>query len=380
MNIDLLRREFPHTERAVYFNHAATGPLSRRVMETMFRFMQDRHVGSIENYQEFLPIFGRAHQSVARLLGTDKSRIAFTPNTSYGLHVLAEGLSWQAGDHIAVPACEFPANVYPFMHLERKGVVLDFIPHEEGVFTIEEVERALTPRTKLLSLSWVQFVSGFRADLKAIGQLCQDRGIIFSVDAIQGLGALELSVEDAGIDFLASGAQKWLLAPQGIGFMYVSQRLQEKITPPAGWLHGPVDWDNFYDYRLTFHEDASRFHLGTMNNLGIAALGAALELYFEAGPAWCETRVLERAKQLAEGLDRIGLRRYGSADPAHTSGIVTVYHDDAPGLVASLKEKRISASLRNGLARFSPSFYNTAEEAERTIEAVRAYTQAPVHA
>src|SRR5690606_30136622 len=125
--------------------------------------------------------------------------------------------------------------VYPFLNLERRGVIVDFIPHDRGVITLENIERALRPETRLLSVSWVQFLSGMKLDLKALGRLCRERGVFFCVDAIQGLGALRLDVEEAGIDFLASGAHKWIMAAQGIGLIYVSEKLQDRIVPPAGW-------------------------------------------------------------------------------------------------------------------------------------------------
>ncbi|HET6569645.1 MAG TPA: aminotransferase class V-fold PLP-dependent enzyme, partial [Rhodothermales bacterium] len=274
----------------------------------------------------------------------------------------------------ALPGCEFPANVYPFLNLRRKGVEIDFIPHRESTLSLEDVERALTPQTRLLSLSWVQFLSGFRTDLKAVGRLCRERGVIFCIDAIQGLGALRIDVQACGIDFLACGAQKWLMATQGIGFLYLSARLQERLAPAAaGWLHGPVDWDNFFDYELAFHPDASRFRLGTLNDVGIAALHAALGVYREAGPEWCERQVLARVAELARGLEGLGLERYGTPDPAHASGIVTVKHPQADAVQAFLQERGITTCVRNRMLRFSPTYYNTPEEIQKTLAAIAAF-------
>jgi cysteine desulfurase / selenocysteine lyase len=373
MTLDEVRAHFPHTKRTIYLNHASTGPLSTPVVEAVNRFIEQRHFSHIENYELFLPKLEAARAGIARLLGTDSGRVEFTPNTSYGLGVLANGLPWQPGDRIAIPGGEFPANVYPFLNLQTKGVQVDFIRHRECTFTLEDIEKTLTPQTRLLSLSWVQFLSGFRADLVAIGRLCKERGIIFCVDAIQGLGALRLDVEASGIDFLASGGHKWLMGPQGTGFLYVSEAFQERISPPAGWMHGPVDWNNFFDYKLQFHEDATRFRLGTMNSMGITGLGAALDLYFEAGQAWCEEQVLARASQIAEGMERLGLSRYGAAGSPVASGIVTVRHPDPDALNAWLKDHGIMACVRNGMLRFSPTWYNTPEEIEEAVEAVAAF-------
>ncbi len=368
-----LRRQFPHTADTVYLNHAAVSPLSRRVVDALDAYLTERHRTNIENYFDFAPTIEETLEQIARMLGTRADRVAFVPNTSSALNVLAQGLRWQPGDRIALPGCEFPANVYPFMNLQRHGVAVDFIPHREGTFTLEDIERTLTPRTRLLTLSCVQFLSGYRADLPAIGRLCREHGVIFCVDAIQGLGALRLDVEACGIDFLACGGHKWLMATQGIGLLYLTEALQSRIDPPAGWLHGPVDWDHFFDYELAFHPDARRFHLGTMNAPGIAALHAALTLREETGPAWCEAQVLDRSRRLAEGLAGLGLRRYGTDDPAHASGIVTVHHPAPEALFEHLRQHRIHTALRNRLLRFSPTYYNHPDEVEAALDAVAAF-------
>lgn len=371
MTLEALRACFPHVEQSIYLNHAATGPLSRPVILAIQAYLAQRHVTEIENYDTFAPIIDATKARVARLLGTEAGRVAFAPNTSYALNVLAEGLDWRPGDRVAVPACEFPANVYPFMALRRQGVAVDFVQDDDGTVSLDAIARALMPETRLLTISWVQFLSGFRAELQAIGALCRARGILFCVDAIQGLGALELDVEACGIDFLACGGHKWLMASQGIGFLYLTEALQDRITPRAGWLHGPIDWDNLNDYRLVFHETAERFRLGTLNSVGIAALHAALGLYFDAGPAECEARVLRLARTLAAGLDRLGLARYGSADPAHASGIVTVHHRRPEALYEALRQQNIVASVRSRLLRFAPTYYNSEDEIQETLDAIK---------
>jgi len=365
-----LRRLFPHTQTQIYLNHAATGPLSRPVVRAVQRYLWQRAQGVIDNYTELEFIVQETRRLAAQMLGTTPDRIAFAPSTSAALGLLAQGLDWKPGDRIAIPACEFPANVFPFLNLKRKGVKVDFIPHRNGTFTVEDVARVLTPRTRLVTLSWVQFLSGFRADLPAIAALCRQRGVWLSVDAIQGLGALSLNVEAAGIDFLASGTHKWLMGLQGLALCYVRPELQAALHPPAGWLHGPIDWDRLTNYRLTFYPDARRYETGTPNQAALVALHAALRLYIAAGPAWCARRVLMLRKRLAEGLAQLGLACYGSSAPACASGIVTVQHPHAPSLAQSLQARHIIVSLRNGMVRFSPTFYNTEEEIEETLQAV----------
>lgn len=380
MTLDALRQLFPHTQATIYLNHAATGPHSVSVVDALHGSIEDRHRGAIENFEAFMPVLDATRERLATLVGAAPATVELAPNTSYALNVLAEGLDWQPGDRIALPACEFPANVYPFLHQQRKGVEVDFIPHRDGVLRLDDIAAALTPQTRLLTLSWVQFLSGFRTDLEAVGRLCRERDVLFCVDAIQGLGALRLDVERCGIDFLACGGHKWLMAPQGVGFLYVRPSLMERLTPMAGWLHGPVDWERFFDYELAFHPDARRFWLGTLNSLGVVGLHAALGLYQKAGPAWCERQVLDRAHQLAEGLDALALERYGTDDPAHASGIVTVRHAEADAVFAYLKERGVTASVRNRMLRFAPTYYNSPGEIDRALDLLQRYGQTTIAA
>lgn len=373
MTLDALRQLFPHTTDLIYLNHAAVAPLSRPVVAAIDQQVEERHRTHIDNFTAFQPIWDETKSRLARTLGTRDDRVAVMPNTSWALNVLAGGLDWHPGDRIALPACEFPSNVYPFMNLQHRGVEVDFIPHTDGTFTLRDMEAAITPRTRLLTLSYVQFISGFRADLAAVGALCRAHDLVFSVDGIQGVGALQLDVEALGIDFLACGGHKWLMAGQGIGFLYCSERLQPQLQPPAGWLHGPVDWERFFDYDLTFFPDARRFDLGTANQLGIAAMHAAQGLYHELGPAWCEERVLGLAQYLARGLDRLGFARYGTADPAHASGIVAIHHPEPDALLDHLRARGIVASVRNRLVRFAPTWYNSEAELDATLEAIKAF-------
>jgi len=374
MNVDTLRNHFPHTEHQTYLNHAAVSPMSHPVREAIDAYVAERHGADpeapIENFEAFMPVMAETKERAATVLGTESSRVEFVPNTSAGLNVLARGLDWEAGDRIAVPDGVFPTNVYPFLNLEAQGVTVDFVPTEEGAYTLDDVEATLRSDTRLLSVSWVHFLSGFRADLEALGALCEEHDVVFCVDAIQGLGALQVDVEAAGIDFLTAGGHKWLMAAQGIGVLYCDEALQDDLRPPTGWLHGPVDWEHLDDYELTFHDDARRFRTGTLNSVGVAALHAALGLYLEAGPALCEERVLDLSTALADELSDRGLPRYGTDDPAHASGIVTVEPDAPEALYEHLKERGITGAVRNRKLRFAPTYYNNESDLAAVLEAV----------
>jgi len=373
MTLDALRQHFPHSADTIYLNHAATGPLSHRAMDAMQAHLTERHAGMVDNFADVLPLLQDTRERLARLLGTSVDRVAFAPNTSYALNVLAEGYPWQPGDRIAVPGCEFPANVYPFMNQRDRGVTVDLIPHAEGTFSLHDVEATLTPQTRLLSVSWVQFLSGFRADLEALGALCKAHDVLLCVDAIQGMGAMTMEVERLGIDFLACGGHKWLMSAQGTGFLYCTEALQAKLRPQAGWLHGPVDWEDFFAYDLQFHDDAQRYHLGTMNTAGFMAMRGALSLYEEADPAVCEARILDHTGYLQCELVGLGLEVYGSTDRTHRSGIVTVRHPDPESALEALREAGVVACVRNRLLRLAPTYYNTRGELDVALDVLRRY-------
>ncbi|MEM8487827.1 MAG: aminotransferase class V-fold PLP-dependent enzyme [Bacteroidota bacterium] len=370
MDITKVRHAFPHTDGLVYMNHAALSPIGSHVRAAIDALVEERHLTNIENYFDFLPVIDSVKDKAAAVLHTEASQVEFVPNTSAGLNILAHGLAWEAGDEILIPGCEFPANVYPFMQLQSKGVQVRFIPHHEGTFTLEDVAACITPKTRLLSVSWVQFLSGFKADLDTLGRLCKAHDVLFCVDAIQGLGALEINVESSHIDFLATGGHKWLMAMQGIGLVYAAQPLLEQLRPRAGWLHGPIDWEHLIDYELSFYDDARRFRLGTQNATGIAALDAALGFYLDAGPAWCEAQVLHHMRLLQHGLKTLGFTLYGESSAQHHAGIVAARHPDADTVYEALKQLGIHIAVRNGLLRFSPTYYNTSAEVEQVLRAL----------
>jgi selenocysteine lyase/cysteine desulfurase len=381
MTIETLRSYFPHLDHHTYLNHAAVSPISTRVRDAIDEYLAERHGAQrdapIANFGSFQPVMQRAKERAAQVLGAGAAQVEFVPNTSAGLNLLTRGLDWSDGDRVAVPDGSFPTNVYPFQNLGADGVSVDFVPTDEGAYTLSAIEDTLRPETRVLSISWVHFLSGFRADLAAIGALCEAEDVLFCVDAIQGLGALQVDVEAARIDFLAAGGHKWLMATQGAGLVYCRDALRDRLRPPTGWLHGPVDWDHLGRYDLTFHDDARRFRTGTLNAVGIVALDAALGLYLEAGPEWCEDRLLKLAEALGDALDARGYRRYGRPDPAHASGIVTVAPDAPEVLYEHLQGHDVTAALRNRKVRFAPSYYNNEADLQAVLDAVDAFDPTP---
>ena len=361
-----------------YLNHAAVGVLSRRARTAVEAFVDERAGTMPGNYEACFPVLDRARQRAATLIGAEARNVEFMSNTSAALNVVVQGYPWQPGDRVAVPGCEFPANLLPWLALEARGVGVDVIPHHEGTFSVADVEAVLTPQTRVLAVSWVQFLSGFKTDLAALGHLCRQRDILFCVDGIQGLGALRLDAPALGIDVLATGGHKWLCAMQGGGFVYVADRVLHQLEPMRGWLNGPVDWDDFENAPRTLHDTAERFRSGTLPTAQIFALDAALGLHIELGQQEAEAAVLRHAARLAEAFAALGLARYGSSDPAHASGIVTLDVDDPEGMEAHLRSRGVWAALRSRKLRFSPHAHTREADLDRAIEAVAEFASSRV--
>ena len=295
-------------------------------------------------------------------------QVCVVPHTSDALGLVAYGLDWRPGDRVAVPGCEFPANLLPWHDLARRGVAVDTVPHRDGTFTTDDVAAALRPETRMLSVSAVQFLSGFRADLEALADLCHQRDVLFVVDAIQAVGAVHVDV--AGIDLLAAGGHKWLGGLQGAGFAAVSPRLMDRLSPAVGWLNGPVDWDDFEATTGELHPDATRFHRGTFPTAQLYGLDAALGAMLDLGPDALERAVLGNAARLAEGLGALGFERYGPQGEPR-SGIVTVRADEPEAVHAGLASRGITASMRSRLLRFAPHAHTPPDAIDQALDAVR---------
>lgn len=350
MNTDTARKYFPHIkEGRVYFNHASTGPVSTKVKSIIQMLLDARSKSEMDEYEKFLQTSLIVKSEIGKMLNTASDRIAFTDNTSNGLNVIANGISWKRGDKIILNDVEFPANVYPFLNLKRYGVEIEFVKSHNGVVTAEDIIEKIGSQTRLISVSWVQFLSGYRIDLEKLGKVCREKGIILCVDAIQGLGAIKLDVQKCSIDFLASGTQKWMLGLQGQAFIYVSEALQRNMIPNyVGWFSVKNAW-NLLHYKLELRESADRFHTGTLNTFGIYAMQASFNLFNEFGWDLIEETVLNNTLYFFNELENGDIPPVlNNSAVQNLSGIVTIKHNDAERIFKELSAQKIHLSLREG--------------------------------
>ena len=373
MDIQKARSLFPYLKTGkIYLGHASTAPMSTYVADRLRDYITVRSEGVIDDYKSVLKSMDSVKAGIGRMINTSADRIAFTDNTNNGINILAQSVIWEKGDRILLNDLEFPANVYPFMSLEKFGIEIDFVKSHDGIVSAEDIIKAITPATKLISVSQVQFLSGYRVDLDAIGKVCRDKGIIFSVDAIQGLGAVRLDVQKSNIDFISCGTQKWLLGLQGLAFIYLSKSLQERIEPRhTGWLSVEDAW-NLLDFKLVLKSTAEVFQGGTMNYPAIHVMDASLKLFEEFGFTEIEERIIKNSVYFISRLKETGITTYPSeVDKKYLSGIVSFRHTSADKIFHRLLARNIVSSLREGGIRFAHHFYNTKEDIDKVIDALK---------
>jgi cysteine desulfurase / selenocysteine lyase len=368
-----IRSLFPVTENFIYFNHAAVSPLSTRVRDAMVWLVDDVTQNGSAHYFDWCDTYERVRSGAARLVNAKAHEIAFMQNTSAALSAVANGIAWRQGDNVVTANVEFPANIYPWMRLaQERGIEVKMAEEREGRIDAEEMISLVDERTRAVSVSWVQFSSGFRADLATIGKFCRERDVIFMIDAIQGLGGLRLDVARDYVDAFAADAHKYLLGPEGAALLYVSDRIIDRIKPTVvGWM-SVNDYENHLDYHLSYREGALRFECGTVNTAGVYGLGAAIDLFLEVGAEKIEAYVLGLSDYLAEQLTAKGYDVFGSRKGGETSAIVTCTHEKytPKQLYKLLHTKNIMTAPRVGRLRISPHFYNTCEEIDALIDAL----------
>ena len=364
------REQFPVTQRYIYLNHAGVAPLSLRVRRAMGNFLDDATDNGAINSQCWAAAAEACRKSAAKLIGADVSEIAFMKNTTQGIIIAANGIDWREGDNVLTTAVEFPSNVYPWWNLkECYGVETRMVPEREGRILIEEIESTIDERTRVVTISHVEFSSGFRNDIAAIGKICRKKGVWFVVDAIQSVGAIDLDVQACSIDILAADGHKWLLAPEGAAIFYCAKEKQEAlINTNVGWA-SVVNPRDFLNYDLTLKPDATRFEEGSYNSVGLYGLRAAIELLLEIGIPQIERRVLDLTRRLIEGLRSKGYRLLTPIGESERSGIVVFQSDrySSAELCEQLKRENVIGAERGGI-RLSPHFYNTEVEIDHVLD------------
>ena len=369
-----LRALFPITERALYFNHAAVSPPPITSIRAVESQLKDVHENGSINFRDWLATKEQARDLLANLLGARSEQVAFVRNTSDALSSVANGLSWRKGDNIVTFSREFPSNIYPWLRVrDNFGVEVRMCEERGGKIDFAELSRLIDHNTSVVAISHVQYASGFRMDLERLGRLARQHDALFVVDVIQALGVVPTDVEAEFIDVAAGAGHKWLLSPEGVGYLYLSDRARDRIQPTlVGWISVPNP-DDYFNFEQGWNRGALAWETGTGPAALLYGFKASLELLTRFGVR----KVAEYLEELTDDLcERLGAKRYevvSSRAPGEKSQIVCIRHLDglsAMQLYHQLNTQKIITAPRAGRLRIAPHFYNTPAEVEAFVKAL----------
>jgi selenocysteine lyase/cysteine desulfurase len=371
IDIEENREMFPITRNRAFLNHASQSPLPKPVAEAMRKYVyESSNFGEISTEWDDggKPFF-------AKLIGASKEEIALVENTSVGLNIIANMLDYPRGANVVTTDLEYPSVVYPYLK-KRQNLEVRYVKNVKGRILLEDFERAVDDSTVVIAVSHVEYVNGFRNDLKALSELAHQHGAFLVVDAIQSAGAIQVDVKRDKVDFLAAACYKWLLGPCGAGYLYIRKDLVKDFEPPfIGWASvKPEVFEtiDFWDiWQLNFPEDASKFQVGSPSFISFIGATEALKLLLEAGIKEVEKRILNLTDLLIEKIKGLGLELQTPEEPEYRSGIVNFKISNPAERVRKLAEKGFMVSARSHGIRVSPHFYNTEEEIDNFVKELK---------
>ena len=369
-----VRSLFPAAERAIYLNHAAISPPPISTIRAVEAQLKDVHENGSANFRSWLAVKERARELLANLLGARPEQVAFMRNTSDALSTVANGVNWRTGENIVTFRHEFPSNIYPWLRIrDAFGVEVRMCDERDGRIAFSELEPLIDRQTRIVAISHVQYASGFRMDLERLGQLARQHDALLVVDVIQALGVVPTDVESEYIDVAAGAGHKWLLTPEGVGYLYLSDRARERIQPTlVGWVSVP-DPDDFLNFDQGWNRGALAWETGTAPISLIHGFKASLELLSGLGAVKIATYLEELTDYLCERLQEKRYEIVSSRASGEKSQIVCVRHRDnlpAMALYAHLMQRKIVTAPRNDRLRIAPHLYNTSQEMDELIKAL----------
>ena len=367
------RDQMPIAQQWAYFDHAAVAPLPLSAKLAVTRWADEAANQGDAVWPQWNQRIEQLRQTVAELINADTCQIALMPNTTSGLNLLAEGFPWTSGDNVVTLDNEFPSNLYPWMNLADRGVTTRTVSTENGRVDLNRLADACDDRTRLVSLSWVGYASGWRIDVAAAANMAHDVGALFCLDAIQGLGVFPLDVQASTVDFLAADGHKWMLGPEGAGVCYIAPHLLERLRPlGVGW-HSVEQQFDYANPELRLRTSADRYEGGSANMVGFHGLAASLETLIEFGLGSNNRTIADRVIGLADTLcDRlapIGCPVRFQRDADHKSGIVTfdVPQVEPQAVRTACAADHVIVSCRGGGLRVTPHAYNNDEDIDRLV-------------
>jgi len=369
-DFDRVRAKFPITQSKVFLNHSAYSPLPQPVADVMRRYNEDLCRYEIDESK-----YSLGQEYFAKLIGAKKEEVALVQNTSTGLNIVASMLKYPKGANVVTTDMEYPSVVYPWLK-PSLGVEVRYAKNRSGRVLVDDLEKLVDNDTVAVAVSHVEYVNGFKQNLKALAEIAHEHCAYLVVDAIQSLGAMSVDVELSSVDFLTASCYKWMLGPAGAGYLYVRKELIDKHEPPfIGWASvKPEIFDTieFWDiWRLQLSETASRFEVGSPSFISFVGAATALQLLLGVGVENIQKRILDLTEELMNSVDDLGLQLTTPRDRESRSGIVHFLVDGAQEKAEKLKNKGIIVSARSNGLRVAPHFYNTEEEIGRFVEELK---------
>ncbi len=368
---------FNLSDKLIYLNHAAVSPWPRKTSDAVINFAQQNAKYGSKFYLDWLQKQSELRRQIQSLINAPSSNdIALVKNTSEALSFVAYGLNWKHGENIVSSSQEFPSNRIAWQSLSNKGVEFRQADLSSCCSPEQALFELVDSNTRLITISSVQFASGLRMDLKMIGEFCKKRDILFCIDAIQSIGAIEFDVQEYHADFVMADGHKWMLGPEGLGFFYSTPKSRDMLQlTQYGW-HMLKDIHNYENHSWEVHPTARRFECGSPNMLGIHALSASLEILLGIGMTKIEQKVLANADYLIKKINASNsLQLVSETNSPLKSGIVLFSHIEIPNklLFQHLQENHVMCALRGGGIRFSPHFYNSVAELDQALATAEQY-------
>ena len=369
-----VRSLFPIAERSIYLNHAAVSPLPLTTLRAIEAQLKDVHENGSTNYRSWLAVKEKTRELLAGLLGARPNQVAFLRNTSDALSSVANGLQWRAGDNIVTFNREFPSNIYPWLRIrDAFGVELRMCEEREGRIDQAELESLIDQNTRVVAISHVQYASGFRIDLERLGRVARQHDALLVVDTIQALGVVSTNVEADLIDVAAGASHKWLLGPEGVGYLYLSDRARARIEPTlVGWMSVPEPED-YFNFEQGWNRGTLAWETGTAPTALIHGLKASLELLTSIGSENIATYLEHLTDYLCERLAEKPYDVVSSRRPGEKSQIVCIQHREglsATRLYSHLRARNIITAPRGDRLRIAPHLYNTSQEIDELVKAL----------
>jgi selenocysteine lyase/cysteine desulfurase len=371
---DELRALFPITKDTIYLNHAAVSPPPLPTVEAVASQLRDVVANGSLNYRGWVAVKENARRLAAQMIHARPEQIAFMRNTSDGLSTVANGLNWRPGENVVTFRREFPSNIYPWLRLRQAhGVEVRMCEERDGRIDLDELIGLIDTKTRVVAISQVQYGSGFRADLERLGRAARRVDALLVVDVIQAMGVLPTDVEAELVDVAAGACHKWLLTPEGIGLLYLSDRARERIEPTlVGWVSVPAPED-YGNFEQDWKPGALAWETGTGATALFYGLEASLRLLTETGTERIASHLEELTDYLCERLNGRDYDIISSRRKEEKSQIVCLRHRGGQtplSLYAHLKRQHINVAPRGDRLRIAPHLYNTSEEIDALVEAL----------